>query len=319
MADLNATSSISGERLVDRVLAPTTLGALTRVRLRASRAGGERPGSTRVRHRSDRTGSELERFAPYAPGDDLRHVDWSAYARLGELLTRRFVAEREVPVWILIDTSGSMGPAGPGSKIDLAAAVATVLGVVCLAGGDRVSVGLLPGFGGPSTGGRVSIGPLRGRRSIHSMGSFLRAIEPAGTDVLLQPGIERVLPRERGGLVFLLSDFLRPLRDVAEAFDFLAARGAEVKLVQTLSREDLDPAWLRGCDRLVDRETGEEIEIDAHADTLKAYERALTTHMRRLRRTALERGIAASLAVTDRTLEHFLGSELPQLGLSLVR
>ena len=41
--------------------------------------------------------------------------------------------------------------------------------------------------------------------------------------------------------------------------------------------------------------------------------------MARLRRAALERGIAASLAVTDRTLEHFLGSELPRLGLSLVR
>lgn len=319
MADLNATSSITGERLVDRVLAPTTLGALTRVRLRASRAGGERPGNTRVRHRSDRTGSELERFAPYAPGDDLRHVDWSAYARLGELLTRRFVAEREVPVWILIDTTGSMGPAGPRSKIDLAAAVATVLGVVCLAGGDRVSVGLLPGVGSPAMGGRLSIGPLRGRRSIHSMGSFLRAVEPGGTDGALRSGIDRILGHERGGLVFFISDFLRPLGEITEAFDFLAARGAEIKLVQALSREDLDPAWLRGCDHLVDRETGEEIEIDTHGDTLKAYERALAAHMARLRRAALERGIAASLAVTDRTLEHFLGSELPRLGLSLVR
>ena len=252
-------------------------------------------------------------------GDDLRHVDWSAYARLGELLTRRFVAEREVPVWILIDTTGSMGPAGPRSKIDLASAVATVLGVVCLAGGDRVSVGLLPGVGSPAMGGRLSIGPLRGRRSIHSMGSFLRAVEPGGTDGALRSGIDRVLGQERGGLVFFISDFLRPLGEITEAFDFLAARGAEVKLVQALSREDLDPAWLRGCDHLVDRETGEEIEIDARGETLEAYERALAAHMARLRRAALQRGIAASLAVTDRTLEHFLGSELPRLGLSLVR
>ena len=117
MAELSLASSSPGTRLVDQVLAPTTMSALTRVRLRVAHASGERPGHTRVRNRSDASGGELDRHVPYSPGDDLRRIDWATYARLGELLTRRFVAEREVPVWLLIDTSPSMSssPAFPAA------------------------------------------------------------------------------------------------------------------------------------------------------------------------------------------------------------
>ncbi len=63
---------------------------------------GERLGSG--------TGSSLEfqDYRPYAPGDDLRHVDWAAYAR-SELLTVRLYREEVAPrVDLVIDVSRSM-------------------------------------------------------------------------------------------------------------------------------------------------------------------------------------------------------------------
>ena len=109
MAALSRAQPAGGPRLLDEAFSPAVLGALERVRMRARHASGERPGHTPVRGRSDTGGTEVDRHTAYAPGDDLRRIDWAAYARLGELLTRRYVAEREVPVWLVLDSSASMG------------------------------------------------------------------------------------------------------------------------------------------------------------------------------------------------------------------
>src|SRR5262247_1012453 len=64
---------------------------------------GERLGSG--------TGSSLEfqDYREYTPGDDLRHVDWSAYAR-SEVLTVRLYREEVAPrIDLVLDVSRSMG------------------------------------------------------------------------------------------------------------------------------------------------------------------------------------------------------------------
>jgi len=214
---------------VQEVFSPGILGALERVRLRARTASGERPGHTVVRGRSDSSGTEIERHTPYAPGDDLRRIDWNSYARLGELLTRRFVAEREVPVWIVIDASGSMGPPGPGSKLDMAAAIAAIVSTVSLAGGDRVYLGAASG-GAAATGAKAGttaalagggelrrIGPLRARRSLTELRAFLTSLGPSGGPADLAAAADVALRDIRRGLVFLISDFLVERPGVARA------------------------------------------------------------------------------------------------------
>jgi len=319
VAGLSLPRTSPGERLVDQVLAPGTMSALTRVRMRVAHASGERPGHARVRNRSDASGSELERHVPYTPGDDLRRIDWATYARLGELLTRRFVAEREVPVWILVDTSASMGPAGASSKIDMAAAVAGILSVVSLSGGDRLYLGALPGAAARRRGPLETVGPLRGRHGLNQMRAFLERLEPSDDEVDFPPVLERALRHIRHGLVVILSDFLIPPEQIVPALDIIRAQKCEGKIVQVLSREDLDPSWLRGQDKLVDRETGEEYTIEPSVHTWKKYEAALDAHVEALRRAALDRGMSTIVTLSDVGLQRFLRNELPRLGLSLVR
>jgi uncharacterized protein (DUF58 family) len=303
------------ERLVEQVFAPGILGALERVRLRVSHASGERPGHTRVRGRDDASGAELERHRPYAPGDDLRRIDWNVYARLGELLTRRFVAEREVPVWILIDRSGSMGPEGTATKLDTAAALAAILATVSLSGGDRLYVGATPG----RRSALESCGPLRGRQGLGQLKGFLTAlsIERGAGD--LTEALVAALHHVRRGLVVLISDFLMPIERIAPALDIIQNRRCEGKLVQVLSREDRDPAWLRGQDRLVDRETGETRVIEPSLATWRRYEELLEGHLAALHRESVLRGMSSTVTITDKGLAHFLRDELPRLGLKLVR
>lgn len=319
MAALSAARArVAESSLLEQAFAPETLRILDRVRLRARHASGERPGHTRVRNRSDASGTELERHVPYARGDDLRRIDWNAYARLGELVTRRFVAEREVPLWFVLDTSGSMGPDEPGSKLDMARAIAAILATVSLSGGDRVYLAAVPGH---VSGGEpaLSCGPLRSRRALGELRAFLAGVRGAEGAGDLPAGLEHVLRRTRRGMVVVISDFLCEPAVAGRTLDVLAARHCEGKLVQVLSREDRDPSWLYGRDVLIDRETGDSLPIEPSPDTFRRYEEALLAHVAALGREAASHGMASALTITDVGLVAFLREELPRLGLGLVR
>ncbi len=315
MATLNRDTPPGGTSLLDRVFAPGVLSSLDRMRLRISRASGDRPGHTRVRGRTDPSGSELDRWVPYVAGEDLRRVDWHVYARLGELLVRRFVAEREVPVWILIDSSGSMGPAGAGSKLDTAAAVAGLLGAICLAGGERVYLGAIP----HGTRDFSHCGPLRSRTALGTLHAFLGSLAPAAGEGDLVAAVETALRLTTRGLVVLVSDFLIDPGLVARAADVIVRRGCEGRLVTVLSREDHDPAWLRGRDRIVDRESGRVRRITPSVETWQRYRDALEHQLAQVREAATSHGMATAFALSGGEIETLLRDELPKLGLALVR
>ena len=52
--------------------------------------------------------AEFSDFREYMQGDDLRRMDWNAYARLDKLYIREYLEEKEAVVSVLIDTSASM-------------------------------------------------------------------------------------------------------------------------------------------------------------------------------------------------------------------
>ncbi len=320
MAALRAARArIAEQSLFDQAFSPATLRMLDRIRLRAQHASGERPGHTRVRNRGDASGTELERHVPYTRGDDLRRIDWNVFARLDELVTRRFVAEREVPVWFVIDSSGSMGPDEPGSKLDMARAIASILATVSLSGGDRVFLAAIPGKRAAGPAASMSHGPLRSRRTLGELRSFLAGIHQADGEADLAAGLDHLLRSTRRGMVILISDFLCDIGAVQRALDVIAGRLCEAKLVQVLSRADRDPAWLYGHDVLIDRETGAQHRIDPSPETFRRYEEALLAHVTELGRAAASRGMASATTISDVGLLAFLRDEMPRLGLGLVR
>ena len=67
-------------------------------------------GQNRADRRTPKRGRGIE-FAdhrPYAHGDDFRHIDWKAYRRLNRLLLRLFDEEQDLPIYLILDVSGSM-------------------------------------------------------------------------------------------------------------------------------------------------------------------------------------------------------------------
>src|SRR5262249_30072316 len=98
-------------------------------------------GRVRAERRSRKTGAGIE-FADhrdYAPGDDIRYLDWALYGRAGKLLLRLFEEEEDLHVYLLLDASASMRTGHP-PKLDQAMKLAAALAYVTLANLDRVSI-----------------------------------------------------------------------------------------------------------------------------------------------------------------------------------
>src|SRR5690242_21784599 len=71
-------------------------------KLRSGRMKGERRSTKRG------TSVEFADYRNYAAGDDLRRVDWNAYARLERLFLKLFQEEEDLSVHLLVDASRSM-------------------------------------------------------------------------------------------------------------------------------------------------------------------------------------------------------------------
>jgi uncharacterized protein (DUF58 family) len=90
-------------------------------------------------------GRDFESLREYLEGDDLRDVCWTATARRGDLITRRYQTERSQAVWIVLDAgrllqAQSGGDGARHSKLDHACSTAVALAQLALNSGDRVGL-----------------------------------------------------------------------------------------------------------------------------------------------------------------------------------
>src|SRR5437016_8370065 len=98
MSDEMQEQLAEGERAGQRY----ALGLPRLLRGQAGIAMGQRAGSS----------LEFRDYRGYEPGDDLRHVDWNAFARSDQLSVKLFREEVSPHLDVLIDGSKSMALAG---------------------------------------------------------------------------------------------------------------------------------------------------------------------------------------------------------------
>jgi len=63
-------------------------------------------GIHRSRHRG--TSIEFSEHKPYAPGDEIRLIDWKLYAKTDRYFIKQFEDETRIRAYLLLDASGSM-------------------------------------------------------------------------------------------------------------------------------------------------------------------------------------------------------------------
>lgn len=230
------------ERLLTALLAqPVTLGSSRDDAQRARRAVLSQSG-TFVGHR------------PYERGDDLRRLDWAAYARTGEMFVKQLEEEERRTATLLLDLSPSLLVGEPPRRLAMLRAAA-VLGGLALVRLDGLTV-VAPGAP-PADAVRVFLGA-------HGIAPLLRHL--AALPIVNAPpeaAIELVLRRHVPGRVHWVSDFAEPA-----AFErpllALRRRGARVTgWLPELPSDREGPA--SGYLRLVDPESGQEVLVPVDA------------------------------------------------------
>jgi uncharacterized protein (DUF58 family) len=289
----------------DTLLSPDLIRRLERFQLLARRRARS---SLRGERRSRARGQSVE-FADhrtYAPGDDLRYLDWNLYGRLDRLFLKLYEEERELPVTVFLDASESM-TFGEPRKFDFARQVAAAIGYVALCGFDRVTILPFPDRAEDAMA-RAALRSVRGRKSALALFRNLGALGAGGASGLNAALRRGALQAPRAGLAVVLSDFLDP-GGYEAGLSALLGRGFNISAVQILAPEEVTPS-VYGDLRLVDAETGAVQEVTFGRYRLKAYQQAVDGYAQRLQEFCQARGIRCFRATSDAALEHLLLQQL---------
>lgn len=288
----------------DHLLDPSWLARLERMQVASRRAAS---GSQAGKRRSRQLGSSMEfaDYRAYVPGDDLRQLDWNAYARSGKLFLKKFLDETELHVSLYIDCSRSMDYGQP-SKMELAVRLAAALGYLSLCHLDHVSVYAFD---------RQIVGSLRGLQgkgqSLRLL-PFLSGLQAGGAGDLNQALRSRGAVQGKAGISIVLSDFLFET-GYEQAVAYLQAARQDVTLVHILSQEELAPDY-QGELRLVDAETAQTKEVSVTGALMEDYHRSVREYQRQLASFAYGRGISFVAVHPEQPLEAMLFSVFRQAG-----
>ena len=206
------------------------LASLRGLRLRRRRStAADRSGDRKGGGRGGRV--EFAGHRAYAPGDDLRTIDWNAAARTGRLHVKEFEREAADRFAVALDGSASMGAFG---KWDAAWRLAAAAGMLALLGDARVDLFLL------REGASRRVAALRGRGAVPALLDALASLEAGGRTDLPRAIASLPRPAGRGAALVLVSDLLDP-GDPGPALAARAARGEEPILLEVLAPEERDP------------------------------------------------------------------------------
>lgn len=234
----------------------------------------------------NRAGSSLDfkDFREYEPGDDLRRIDWNAYARSDKLIVKLYREEVSPHLDLLLDTSRSINlPDIP--KINGFLTLAALLGSAAANAGCSLKTW---------SAGNMIIPLPNGNRPASEWQNleFSGTISPSEAIHLPPP------PRwRRHGIRILLSDllwqddpmlFLRPFTDSAAA----------VHIIQILSQQESNPA-LQGNSRLVDIESEEQQEVFIDTMTRSRYREALARHQQQWHTACRQTGATFSIITAE--------------------
>ncbi len=286
-----ATTAIESSGLIPAA----ALMALRNLELRA-RAVVE--GDWSGRHRSPAQGFSVEftEYRQYAPGDDLRFLDWRALARSDRYYLKKFEDETNVRCHFVVDQSRSMNfGSGAYSKSGYAATLAATLAYFLHRQGD--AVGLL------TFDERVRE-YMPARHRVDHLRRLMQALEaPAGgaaTD-LFAP-LERLAQLlKKRGLVVFLSDFLAPLDNFEARAGALTAAGHELAVIQVLDPAEKNLSFSQAT-LFRDSENDREIFVDPAA-IRSEYIARLGEHNAAIQASCQNLGASYRLVLTDQPLE----------------
>ncbi|MBM3216110.1 DUF58 domain-containing protein [Candidatus Poribacteria bacterium] len=267
------------------VLALKSLRIVSRARPRAARHG-ERIGVP--------VGGRIEftDYRAYAPGDDLRAVDWNVAARTDRLYVKQALLPVAMPVHLLVDVTRSMAVGSP-APLDYARGLAWALSHVALSHGDTVTVA---GFAAAAQ----PIARTSGTSGLARIERALTGIEAGDGRDVGRALRGYALGSAPVGTVVILSDMM-DVHGIREGIRALAGKGNDVIAVHLVAPQVEAPA-IPGAAEVVDAETGASREIVWDDDTRRLYDDGLRRFLDEAEHWCASRRVRYARIRTDASL-----------------
>jgi uncharacterized protein (DUF58 family) len=283
---------------VVEVLNAHTLARLAGVKLRA-RAVVE--GVLSGLHKSPHQGQSVE-FAEhkeYAPGDELRHLDWKAFGKFDKYYVKRFEHETNLRAMLVLDGSSSMGySSGPLSKLDVAKAMAGALAYLLVRQQDAAGLAVVTGETYADLPPRAAAGHLT------TVLENLEGLAPKGsTDLFL--AADRLAEKvSRRSLIVVFSDLFDDRPEALKRILQLRARKNDVVVFHLVDPAELtfpfdDPTLF------LSMEDERRIEVNPR-EIKESYLEEFQAFLADVRRQCAEADVEYELVRTDDVLDSVL-------------
>lgn len=225
----------------------------------------------------------------YAPGDDIRSIDWKVFARTDDLYVKTYEEERNLTVHVIVDSSASMDFGKAISKFDYASMIGTGFAYLAMKENEK--------FQFSTFSEDLSVfQSKRGMGQLMAMVDHLNSIKTKGKSNI-KDAIQqyRKLLGSRA-MIVLISDFLMPVEEINEALYMLGDN--EIKIVQVLDPVEKE-LKLQGDFKLKDSETGNKMRTYISPRLRMEYQKMLGDHSAKIEETCNKLGIKFHQIVTD--------------------
>lgn len=258
-------------------------------------------------HKSPHQGQSVE-FAEhkeYAPGDELRHLDWKAYGKFDRYYVKRFEQETNLRALLTVDGSASMGYRSQSlSKLEVASTLAGTLASLLVRQQDATGLCVM------AKGTLRNLPPRASAGHLSLMLEELERTEAAGSTDLysLAEHLAQALPRR--SLVVLFSDLLDDREDALARILSLRQRKHDVAVFHLLDPAELtfpfdDPTVF------LDMEGEQRVEVNAR-EIKESYLEEFHAFLAKVKQRCAEAKVDYVQVRTDERLDEVLVRFLSQ-------
>jgi uncharacterized protein (DUF58 family) len=223
-------------------------------------------------HRSPHHGFSVEfsEHRPYTPGDELRHLDWVAYAKTDRFYVKQYEQETNLRCYILLDCSGSMNYAsGKGlTKLEYGSFLAATMAYLMTRQQDVVG---LVAFDHEI---RLHMPPAGSPAHVNEMCNRLEHLATGKVTRLAKPFHDLAEMIKRRGLIIVISDLYDEESEVIKALRHFRHKKHGLILFHIFDAAELEFPFSK-LTQFVDLETNERYQVEP-----KAVREAYLTELR---------------------------------------
>ena len=307
---IEETPSKEGERPVTqdyrKFLLPEAISRISRLEIRARTIV---EGFLSGLHRSPFFGQSVEfaQHREYAPGDDVRNIDWKVWSKTDKYYIKQYEEDTNLQTTLLVDVSESMQfGTGPLSKYEYGCTAAAALAFLLLKQQDAVGMVTF------DDGIRNRVPALSKRNHLNALLTALASEKPAKKTDIYDVLKEVAETRSQKGTIILISDLFVDRESLFKGLRLLQYRGHDLMLLHILDDQELDFDY-SGTTRFEGMEEAGELVCDPRSlrdGYLKAMHEFLNEIRRRCAKNKFDYQTIRTSEYLDAALAHYLNHRI---------